>query len=119
MNPEKKALRIRFTTEQKEEIRNKWFCQNEVVVCHWCKKKLHDSKRRRDDGNYVTIDHLVEQAFGGTDRFDNLVPACAKCNNSRSSAKATEIEKLIGPCKDSERLDALYSLDLKKWSANE
>ena len=114
MNAEKKALRIRFTTAQKDEIRNRWFCENEIVVCHWCGKKLHDSKRSMNDGSFVTIDHLVEQAFGGTDRFDNLVPACAKCNNTRSSAKATEIEKIKGPSKAFEPLADKYVVDLKK-----
>lgn len=32
-----------------------------------------------------TVDHVIPLSKGGTWRMENLVPACAKCNNEKSS----------------------------------
>jgi 5-methylcytosine-specific restriction endonuclease McrA len=34
------------------------------------------------------VDHVIPVADGGTDRLDNLRPACAKCNLARAQAEA-------------------------------
>jgi 5-methylcytosine-specific restriction endonuclease McrA len=64
-------------------VRNGWFDKG-PVKCHWCHRSLHNFKRRTD-GGFCTIDHLVEQYLGGGDEIENLVPACLKCNSGRSS----------------------------------
>lgn len=76
--------------------------------CYWCKKKINDWKVLKklpgvtvlnvgntdivylQDGLQKTIglattDHLVEIKNGGTSDIANLVPACRKCNSSRSN----------------------------------
>lgn len=114
MNSEKKALRIRMNSNDRKAVRDRWFTEREEVLCHWCGKKLHDSKRRLNDGGYVTIDHLLETAYGGVDNFDNLVPACVKCNSSRSSIMATVVFDIAGPPKEFDCLDEKYIVDLNK-----
>jgi 5-methylcytosine-specific restriction endonuclease McrA len=45
--------------------------------CHYCKKPL--------DYLTVTIEHLIPRFRGGTDDKDNLVAACAPCNNGHKN----------------------------------
>jgi 5-methylcytosine-specific restriction endonuclease McrA len=44
--------------------------------CAYCNKKLKKHE--------ITIDHLVPIALGGTDEYNNIVPACEACNNKKS-----------------------------------
>jgi len=50
-------------------------------LCHWCGTQPA-----------TQADHLIEVDRGGGHELENLVPSCAKCNNTRahlySSAKA-------------------------------
>ena len=37
-------------------------------------------------GNHAdAIDHVLPKSLGGTDTLDNLVPACRKCNSTKSN----------------------------------
>ena len=57
--------------------------------CYWCEKSLKKSS--------ATIDHLLAIGDGGAKSdSNNLVIACKKCNNGRSSAKSInqQIESL-------------------------
>jgi 5-methylcytosine-specific restriction endonuclease McrA len=47
--------------------------------CRWCDVPF-------TSGNPPTMDHIVALKDGGTDRLDNLVLACAQCNNDRANA---------------------------------
>lgn len=78
-----------LTTAQKRVIRQEWFSRG-PVHCHWCRKRLDQVQRPRN-GNFCTIDHLLEIALGGTDDFANLVPACADCNVRRSDKVNPEV----------------------------
>ena len=50
--------------------------------CVWCSTPLtHDSAR-------ATIDHVRCRSHGGADALDNLVLACAPCNNRRANRPA-------------------------------
>lgn len=57
--------------------------------CKLCGKPLNDD---------VTIDHIIEQADGGTDEISNLRLAHARCNAARNSHEAgvAGYEKQIG-----------------------
>lgn len=44
--------------------------------CHWC-------RRRFDDENPPTFEHLIPRKYGGTRDDWNLVLSCAACNNTR------------------------------------
>ena len=52
-------------------------------ICYWCKR-----------APATQADHIIELDRGGGNELENLVPACAKCNNKRahlySSAKAMQ-----------------------------
>jgi hypothetical protein len=43
-----------------------------VRVCFWCRRQTR-----------LTDDHLRPKAFGGSDRYTNLVRACRACNAAR------------------------------------
>lgn len=36
------------------------------------------------------VDHVLPRAKGGTDAIDNLVPACARCNNAKGTKTVEE-----------------------------
>ena len=70
----------------KKLLKQKWVAEGRVH-CHWCEKRLNLLPGK--NGNYMTVDHLLEKALGGTDAESNLAPACGKCNNSRSTGVQT------------------------------
>jgi 5-methylcytosine-specific restriction endonuclease McrA len=45
--------------------------------CYWCGEPDAD-----------TVDHIVPVALGGSNRRDNLVPACRHCNFARQARSA-------------------------------
>ena len=77
-----------MNSAEKNRIRLKWFNDADerggIVLCHWCDGPLNLNRSSRD---YCTLDHLEEQAIGGSDWEGNLVPAHAKCNEIRSAGK--------------------------------
>ena len=68
-----------------EWARSRFFGESEVVKCHWCPRVLNLRGSEKTNPLYCTVDHLVEKALGGSDDYSNLVPACKRCNSSRSS----------------------------------
>ncbi len=38
----------------------------------------------------MTVDHVVPKTMGGSERWDNLVCACARCNNSKGDRTAEQ-----------------------------
>lgn len=46
--------------------------------CHWCRVPF-------DDLVLPTFDHIIPRRKGGSDALDNLVLACAPCNNDRAN----------------------------------
>ena len=45
--------------------------------------------------NVVTVDHKIERRNGGTDDYDNLVPACQSCNSLRDKREMTAEDFLL------------------------
>lgn len=56
-------------------------------TCYWCGKLLTKFE--------VTKDHLTPVSRGGSDRIDNLVPACKKCNSKKSSKTESEYRAFL------------------------
>jgi len=56
----------------------------DMYTCQYCGKKL--SKNR------ATIDHVIPQAQGGKNRWDNTVTACFPCNNKKSDRTPDEAQ---------------------------
>jgi len=49
--------------------------------CHICHRKLSfQNYGRRNAKGVWQIEHSIARAKGGTDHFNNLFPACVKCN---------------------------------------
>lgn len=53
--------------------RRAWIKQNKR--CHWCKTPIDESE--------VTADHRIPLSRGGSNGTDNIVAACAFCNQKR------------------------------------
>ena len=70
-------------TRHNRWVRDLWFDEG-PVLCHWCKRVLNRIGDPSTNGNFCTVDHLLETALGGTDERSNLVPSCADCNVRRS-----------------------------------
>lgn len=58
------------------------------LICHWCSAPLvrSESGTSRQADNTATLDHVVSRIFGGSDKRDNCVIACRKCNHDRGLA---------------------------------
>lgn len=91
--------------------RNRLF-EEQGGKCYYCRRKMSLSGRgcRR-----VTIEHLVRRSDGGNHSNDNVVAACARCNEWRDDIPP-EIYKRV--CRDIERVkiarkQALASIKLK------
>lgn len=42
-----------------------------------------------------TVDHAKPRSRGGTNRDDNLYPACFQCNNLKSDSTVSEFRKVV------------------------
>jgi hypothetical protein len=51
------------------------------LACVWCGSTI-------EDGNPLTLDHLVPQSKGGSNHERNLVTSCRRCNSSRGNRSA-------------------------------
>lgn len=51
--------------------------------CYYCDQMMHFDHDRPFDELRGTIEHIIRQADGGSDRMDNLVLACHACNTGR------------------------------------
>lgn len=50
---------------------------------------------QEDDRKLLTLDHVVPQAKGGKDTWDNLVTACKRCNGEKADLTLKEYGKEI------------------------
>lgn len=59
-------------------------------VCYYCRRQL--VLRRKKHREPVTIDHYIPLSRGGFDEFENMVPACRKCNNAKADLLPEEFD---------------------------
>jgi 5-methylcytosine-specific restriction endonuclease McrA len=91
----KRARKLSCT--QKHELRLA-IAKRDGTLCYWCGKKLlvfHPSKSsnaKQGNKRYMTLDHIIPHAIGGSDDLSNLVGSCIECNLQR----ATWFEKSRG-----------------------
>lgn len=58
-----------------------------------------------------TKDHLIPRAKGGTSRKDNLVPACAICNNYKGANSVEDFIKFM----EFTRTLGYTNIKMRKW----
>ncbi len=51
--------------------------------CHYCRCEMLLSQANRSKPQYATIDHVIPRVEGGKKTKDNIVAACASCNNRK------------------------------------
>ena len=69
-----------YTKEQLD-----WIYHCTSGYCHLCQKKLaRTNYNRADERGSWHVDHSVAKSKGGTDRLNNLKPACIDCNLDKS-----------------------------------
>lgn len=60
----------------------KWYTyqikRRRLLTCHYCDAKLEIATAQ--------VDHIIPKVRGGTDTPDNLVIACAECNNIKGTS---------------------------------
>jgi len=116
--------RKKLTPNQKRSIRKNARKKIDILytkqngLCHWCKSYVAIEKNIDKENvvvvkrSYIiwkdmgfvfsariaTIDHVIPIGQGGTSDIDNLVVACATCNNDRTNKpKAPDKLKLLCP----------------------
>lgn len=59
-------------------------------TCNIC-NKIIDRNARVPNWGAATIDHIIPISRGGTHTWDNVAPACLKCNLDKSNGIDTEV----------------------------
>jgi 5-methylcytosine-specific restriction endonuclease McrA len=55
--------------------------------CYYCGVELTKIPHKK---NTLTRDHVIPLSNGGTDKLDNIVPACNSCNGRKSTKTVDE-----------------------------
>ncbi len=64
--------------------------------CHICHKTVHLSKYGKESSGAWKIDHSVPRSKGGSDRLNNLYPACVSCNRSKQANSTRRVRRKNG-----------------------
>jgi hypothetical protein len=64
----------RWTSQQRRMVKGILF-ERDGDKCFYCRLAMHRGS--------ATIEHLTPRSWGGSNFLDNLVLACAKCNENR------------------------------------
>jgi hypothetical protein len=56
-------------------------------ICYYCKCEMTQEGNLGKNSKRVTLEHLQPRSKGGSDRMENLVAACAGCNNKRGNGE--------------------------------
>src|SRR5216683_6825436 len=65
--------------------------------CHFCGDKIEFNKRGfapHMDGHWEN-DHIVQKQKGGSDKRDNLAPACTRCNRLRWGRSGRSLRQVL------------------------
>ena|ERR1051325_6588326 len=58
--------------------------RNKQNKCFYCFRTIEELK---EQGIYMTVDHVIPKCRGGTNDLDNLVAACERCNNMKGESQ--------------------------------
>lgn len=73
-------------TFSEKDFQNKLVLENNK--CFYCKCDLNSEN--------MTRDHYIALSNGGSDKIENIVPCCSKCNSKKSNKSPEEYLKIIG-----------------------
>lgn len=59
----------------------------DAYTCQYCGRHRNELKSRE----FLTRDHVIPRAFGGTDTWTNVVTCCNTCNNKKSDMLMKEL----------------------------
>lgn len=103
LSEEERRDKHRRSKKARRRLRKKLGKTSELS-CEWCGASLYFRENlplpmvreshhwfylRQVDGEIIhvrkaTVDHVVPMSEGGTDEYENLVPACQRCNANRN-----------------------------------
>lgn len=96
---------------QKSEIRKKVWEKSDKK-CFYCRVEM--VFKGRQNGKFMTMEHLIPKSHGGTLTEDNLVAACKACNKARGTMKIKDFIELMEAKrmkeKEKERAEMLVAL---------
>ena len=58
------------------------------LACCWCGFAL-------EEGEALTLDHVIPHSHGGSNEAENLITACRRCNSSRGNRSITEFARAV------------------------
>lgn len=96
---------------QKREIRKKVWekCDKK---CFYCRVEM--VFKGRQNGKFMTMEHLIPKSQGGTLAEDNVVAACKACNEARGTMKIKDFVEFMEAKrmkeKEKERAEMLVAL---------
>lgn len=76
-----------INSDRKKRWRKMLLCGRPWVECHYCGKRLIESK--------LTLDHVVPLSKGGARGMKNIVACCVKCNTRRGNTDYAVFVKRI------------------------
>lgn len=71
--------------------------------CHWCGGAMLLGGEVETQPRTTTVEHLIPLARGGTNKKDNLVAACRRCNDLRGNSLTNPINPTPTPTHDKRR----------------
>lgn len=89
-------------------------------LCFYCEAQLWDASYGPADGldpaRQFHIDHIVPKTHGGPDHISNYVPACQKCNSSKSDRpfvqylkrRSTKLRVINGGSSEEDQNEAVF-----------
>ena len=90
-----------FTPAERQKIFDKY-----EGCCAYCGDDFHDIKE-------MQIDHMYPLHLGGTNDFENLMPACRKCNYYKSTYTLEKFRDQLGLITHRLSDQLIYNLALK------
>lgn len=93
---EQREFQLRLNTARAKKRRFLW--ERDGGKCHFCLEQTILPVQGLDkqySGKMATLDHVIPQSEGGTDSLDNLVIACANCNQNRGTIDFYEFVRIM------------------------
>ncbi len=86
---------VSFSIPQPSVVRLVWYVKAPFKRILLTRKNIirrdsHTCQYCGDKKGAMTVDHVIPKRFGGTDSWENMVCACARCNNRKADRPPEE-----------------------------